>query len=354
MSNSTITDDQAGLKALVDSVNPFATRTTRRGLLTRAGAVGAAAVGAGLFGGTGGRGSAASASQNKVATYGNKPDRIVVNDVDILTFALNTEYLAAEFYSRAATGAGLAAANTTGVVGYGTKPFSAGTPGTVTAPTGPVPFTDYVVQQFATQLAADEVAHVVALRAALGAKAPAEPAIDITGAFTAAAIAAGIINTGDTFNPFASQDNFLLGGFLLNDVDISAYVGGSPYISNPAYLAVAGAILGAESYHAGAFRQVLYSLSENGGFTYLRQNANQIAVLRNAATIAVEGPGLYDEGISRTNADGSFSANITPADGNSIAFARSFAGVLNVVYLNTTATPTPGGFFPSGFNGRIR
>ncbi len=46
-------------------------------------------------------------------------------------------------------------------------------------------------------------------------------------------------------------------------------------------------------------------------------------------------------------------ANITPVDANAIAFARSFAAVLNIVYLNATSTPSKGGFFPNGLNGRI-
>jgi hypothetical protein len=59
---------------------------------------------------------------------------------------------------------------------------------------------------------------------------------------------------------------------------------------------------------------------------------------------------VTDEGINRPGGV----ANIVPSDGNAIAFGRPFGAVLNVVYQNMTAVPTPGGFFPDGFNGRIR
>ena len=45
--------------------------------------------------------------------------------------------------------------------------------------------------------------------------------------------------------------------------------------------------------------------------------------------------------------------NLVPTDANSIAFARSFGSVLNIVYLGTAMTTGKGGFFPNGMNGRI-
>jgi hypothetical protein len=44
-------------------------------------------------------------------------------------------------------------------------------------------------------------------------------------------------------------------------------------------------------------------------------------------------------------------ANILPTDANSIAFSRSTAEVLKIVYLGGT---TSGGFFPNGLNGSIK
>ena len=97
-------------------------------------------------------------------------------DVDVLNFALNLEYLEAEFYLQAAFGRSLSAAD------------SGGGP----APIGgrKVTFATPAIQAYAEEIALDEEAHVKFLRAALGAKAVARPQIDIGPAFAAAANAA--------------------------------------------------------------------------------------------------------------------------------------------------------------------
>ena len=43
---------------------------------------------------------------------------------------------------------------------------------------------------------------------------------------------------------------------------------------------------------------------------------------------------------------------LVPTDGNAIAFSRTPAQVLQIVYLS--ADGTPGGFFPNGVNGKIQ
>ena len=306
-------------------------RMNRRALLTKVGVAGAAAVGAGLLGET--------TPQAKAAlglVFGPTGNRFRVTDVDILNFALNLEYLEAEFYQRAVNGVGLSAADT--------SPGSASnsTQGTVNGPTTPVPFASTFIKQYATEIAADELTHVRFLRTALGSAAVAEPSIDVSVAnFTTVANTAGI--TG-TFNPYANDTSFLLGGYIFEDVGVTAYHGGSPYIQNSGYLSAAAGILAVEAYHANTFRLKIFE----AGAPYTTQ-ANQIAALRNAASAAADNVSPTDQGV--TNSDGT--ANLVPTDANSIAFARSFAAVLNIVYLNTTATPSKGGFFPNGLNGRI-
>src|ERR1700733_13246128 len=89
-----------------------------------------------------------------------------LTDVDILNFALNLEYLEAEFYSFATTGKSISDSST-GVTG-GTSVVVTGS-GTAGMTTGgkQVAFTDTVTQAVAQELAANEVAHVALLQGAI-------------------------------------------------------------------------------------------------------------------------------------------------------------------------------------------
>jgi hypothetical protein len=258
------------------------------------------------------------------------------SDADVLNFALNLEYLEAQFYSFAATGAGLNANLQTGT----------GAQGAVSGGRA-VAFTDPVVRQYAKEIAADEVAHVAFLRTALGSAAVAQPIIDIgadpNGAFSVAARAAGLIGPAPAaFDPYASDENFLLAAFLFEDVGVTAYKGASPLIQNKTFLEAAAGILAAEAYHAGLVRTSLYA--RGVAAPQLRTYADAISNARDSLDNAAD----VDQGIS----GGGDVSNIVPADENGIAFSRSPGDVLNIVYLNAAATDR-GGFFPVGVNGSL-
>ena len=257
------------------------------------------------------------------------------SDADILNFALNLEYLEAQFYIIAATGAPLPASQLTGT----------GTQGAVTGGRA-VAFTDPVVRQYAKEIAQDEVAHVAFLRTALGASAVAQPAIDIgadvNGAFSSAARAAGLVGPNVAFDPYASDENFLLAAYIFEDVGVTAYKGASPLIQNKTFLEAAAGILAAEAYHAGLVRTVLYS--KGVATPSLRTAADAISNARDS----LDNNQDVDQGISPT---GDVS-NIVPLDANGIAYSRSPGDVLNIVYLNPGAV-SRGGFFPNGVNGSL-
>lgn len=256
-------------------------------------------------------------------------------DADVLNFALNLEYLEAQFYSFAAFGTGLPASSLTGN----------GNRGAVTGGRQ-VNFTDPIVRQYAIEIARDEIAHVNFLRGALGTAAVAQPAIDISttpnGAFSVAARAAGLIAAGQSFDVYATDENFLLGAFIFEDVGVTAFKGSAPLITNKAFLEAAAGILAVEAYHASIIRTTLYG--KGMAAPVLIQATEAISLARDQ----LDGPADTDQGVAMFRD----ASNIALLDGNGLAFSRTTGQVLNIVYLNSNAV-RQGGFFPNGVNGNI-
>ena len=279
------------------------------------------------------------------------PTPSVATDVAILNFALNLEYLEAEFYLNAVTGGGIVANGGTTAGGDGT----AG--GTVTIKTNPkVPFSDSTVKGYATEIAQDEFNHVKFLQTALndaGNFAVAEPDIDLLNSFNALAKMTSVL--GSSFDPFASDLNFLLGAFIFEDVGVTAYHGAAPLIFTNAYLKAAAAILAVEALHAGEIRTILYGMSQAtaGDPNGIISKVQSISDLRDSVDTANTSIDK-DQGITLP---GTNTANIYPTDGNSVVFGRTTNQVLRIVYGMTSAkgiAPTDGTFFPSGLNGAIK
>lgn len=276
--------------------------------------------------GLGALGLGAAVLLPRAALAGSSAPASALTDTDILNFALNLEYLEAEYYSYATTGAGIHAQGVA-LSGQGTK-------GDVIIKANPkVPFSDPAIEQYALEIAADELHHVEFLRSALGSAAVAQPEIDLKNSFTAAARAAGIVGPTGTFDPFANDTAFLLGSFIFEDVGVTAYHGAAPLVTSKAILSAAAGILGTEAYHAATVRTKIYEAGSDA-----IDAAQLISNLRNE----LGGAGL-DQGVTLNGM-----TNIVPTDANGLVFARTVAEVLAIVYFSKTATK--GGFFPNGVN----
>ena len=151
-----------------------------------------------------------------------------LTDVDILNFALNLEYLEAEFYTVATTGRRIEDLGI-GVSGVGTLGGTVG---------GSVVAMDNRVMQVARDIANEEQMHVKLLRTALGSAAVAKPAINLN--------ALGI--------GFGNVSEFLTLARAFEDVGVTAYGGAAPLISSRAILAAATGIALTEAQHAGVLR----------------------------------------------------------------------------------------------------
>lgn len=214
-----------------------------------------------------------------------------VPETDVLNFALNLEYLEAEFYSMAVTGTFL----NSSVTG-GTSKATGG---------AKVTFTDSRIADIAAEINADESLHVKFLRSALGASAVAEPTINLN--------ALGI--------GFATQAQFLTLARAFEDTGVSAYAGAATLLSGN-NLQAAAQILATEAYHAGNLR---------------------LEVVQNSITV----PALDSHDVPPTE------QHFSPTDSNALAIKRTTSQVLAIVYANSAAGTRSGGFFPNGVNGNI-
>jgi hypothetical protein len=223
---------------------------------------------------------------------GSTSHAATVSQTDVLNFALNLEYLEAEFYSMAVTGNRLASS-----VSGGTSVATGG---------AKVTFSDNRVADIAAEINADEAMHVAYLRSALGASAVAEPTINLN--------ALGI--------GFASQAQFLTLARAFEDTGVSAYAGAATALTGN-NLQAAAQILATEAYHAGNIR--LYVVEDS-----------------------ITCPSLDSMDVPPTE------QHFFTTGANALAVARNTSQVLAIVYANTATGTSSGGFFPNGLNGNIK
>jgi hypothetical protein len=273
-----------------------------------------------------------------------------LTDNDILNFALNLEYLEAQFYSLAAFGVTIDKQPTP----IPTAPnASLGAAGTVTLKPSfaKVPFSNPTISDYAMETAIEEGKHVTFLQGALSTAAVSMPNIDLYNSFNALAMAAGI---GSAFDPFDNDADFLIGAYIFEDVGVTAYHGAAASISSATVLGAAAGILAVEAYHAGLIRTSINQLDAGTGA--LAGLTQKISATRSKLANP-SGTPVDDIGLTTVNVGLSGSANLpattfVDADANSIAFARTPAQIIQIV--TGGSSTNKGVFFPDGLNGTIK
>ena len=232
-----------------------------------------------------------------------------IDEVDILNFALNLEYLEAEFYTYATTGKSLTSFGI-GIKGHATGGNS--TTGGTTSGGGKVTFSkdESELHDLATQIGADERAHVVLLRGALGSAAVAMPNIDL-----------GALGFG-----FGNQNDFLRAARILEDIGVTAYSGAAGLLKTPDIITAAACLLGAEAEHAASIRA-------------------HIARLK-ISTTSMDGVDL----LPPPSGEPRQILSIKVSDG---LIASRTAGQVLYLAFGGKAGAKQGGFFPNGLNGTI-
>lgn len=257
-------------------------RTFGKGL----GIMGAGVASAALLGSTAARLVAQESSATGTTSFTS-------TDVQVLNFALNLEYLEAEFYTCAVTGKTLEQAGL----------LSAG------AVSGPTTGCQKVnlsnspeVNAIAHQIMHDEQQHVLLLRSLLGSNAVKKPTLNLT-----------------ALGSYSSLTAFLRLARAFEDTGVSAYGGAAPLLS-PHALTTAARIALTEAEHAGNIREKM--------------------ILQ-----GIQQPKIDSLDIPQTEQH-FFSVN-----SQGLAIVRTPSQVLRIVYHGGSCS---GGFFPDGFNGALK
>lgn len=242
----------------------------------------------------------------QAASGGGDP---TTTEIQVLQFALNLEYLEAEFYTFAQYGMSITSFGI-GIDGLanGANPSSGG----ATTGGNQVTFSNNLVftGDIASQIGSDERAHVSLLRSALGADKIAKPNIDLN------ALGFG----------FGGESDFLKLARIFEDIGVSAYSGAAGLLTTPAIITTAARILAAEAEHVGSVR-------------------TQVARL-NVPSVTLDGADL----VPPPTGPKTQYLSINPANG--LVATRTPGQVLYLAF-GLMANVSQGGFYPTGVNGAI-
>ena len=154
---------------------------------------------------------------------------------------------------------------------------------------------------------------------------------------------AGMLGSAPFFDPYASDDNFLLAAFFFQDFAVTVYKSICGIVTSRTLLEGFAGIMATKAYHAAAIRLTL--LQRGVASPTLLSITNAISDARDALGGAAD----LDQGLAPSGA----ASNVAPLDGNGIAFGRSPAQALNIV-VSSAGGRRSRRLLPSGVNGTIR
>ncbi len=257
-------------------------------------------------------GSALLGSTTPALSQATTGSGLNATDIAVLNFALNLEYLEAEFYTKAFYGLTLEQFGGIPLGGSGKTGPTTGGKRVMFEESESEFYGESAefsgrLRAIAKQITYDEQTHVKLLHSILGSDAIAKPAINLD------AMGKG----------FADFKQFLSLARDFEDVGVSAYGGAAPLLT-PSTLAVAARVALTEAYHASNLRLLC---AEN-----------------HVRSLPVDAKDFPPPPVGSKYFD---------VDDQGLAVVRTPSQVLAIVYANSAPGTAMGGFFPQGVNGAI-
>ncbi|XP_041016813.1 desiccation-related protein PCC13-62-like [Juglans microcarpa x Juglans regia] len=267
---------------------------------------------------------------------------IVAGDTDRIQFALNLEFLEAEFFLNGAIGRGLDSIAPSLARG-GPPPIGA-------RKANLEPLVAKIIEEFGYQ----EVGHLRAIITSRIGGIP-RPLLNLS--------VQNFANVFDNavgfklippFDPYADTTRYLLASYVIPYVGLVGYVGTIPSLVRATSRSLVASLLGVEAGQDAVIRTLLYERANQTVRPYnltVAEFTNRISGLRNKLAAC----GIKDEGILvplSLGAENRTNSNILSADPNSLSYARTPPEILRIVY-GSGSERIPGGFFPNGGGGDI-
>ncbi|KAL7003096.1 Ferritin-like catalase Nec2 [Sarracenia purpurea var. burkii] len=266
---------------------------------------------------------------------------VSATDVELLQFAVNLEFLEAEFFLW-------------GALGYGLDKVAPELPNGGPSPIGAQKANlDNLTRNIVTMFAYEEVGHLRALNLTVGLFP--RPLLNLSSAnFAKIFDEASGYSLVPPFDPYDDSLKYLLASYVIPYMGLVGYVGANPLLIGYDSKALLAGLLGVESGQDAVIRTYLYERAEEKVAPYnitVAEFTTRISELRNR----LAGCGIKDKGIivpPQLGAENRTETNVLSANSYSVSYSRTPAEILRVVY-GTGDERTPGGFYPDGGNGKI-